>query len=84
MEGEGPASKKPRTTNVVVEQAGQSDKLLIDQIADLDSVFEEVYTYICIAHDSSADGVLIAGVVYSIILTCCGCVMLSCHYYLTR
>ena len=46
VEGEGPVSKKPRTTNVVVEQAGQTDKLLIDQIADLDSVFEEVYTYI--------------------------------------
>ena len=46
VEGEGPASKKPRTTNVVVEQAGQADKLLIDQIADLDSVFEEVRMYI--------------------------------------
>ena len=44
MDGEGPASKKPRTTNVVVEQAGQTDKLLVDQIADIDSVFEEVYT----------------------------------------
>ena len=42
MDGEGPASKKPRTTNVVVEQAGQTDKLLVDQIADIDSVFEEV------------------------------------------
>ena len=43
VEGEGPTCKKPRTTNVVVEQAGQTDKLLIDQIADLNSVFEEVY-----------------------------------------
>ena len=42
VEGEGQVSKKPRTTNVVVEQAGLTDKLLIDQIADLDSVFEEV------------------------------------------
>ena len=43
VEGEGSVCKKPRTTNVVVEQAGQTDKLLIDQIADLDSVFEEVH-----------------------------------------
>lgn len=42
VESEIPASKKPRTTNVVVEQAGQADKVLIDQIADVDSVFEEV------------------------------------------
>ena len=42
VEGEGPPNKKPRTTNVVVEQAGQTDKLLIDQVTDVDSVFEEV------------------------------------------
>ena len=44
VEGDGPVSKKPRTTNVVVEQGGQNDKLLIDQVTDTDSVFEEVYT----------------------------------------
>ena len=44
VESEAPVCKKPRTTNVVVEQAGQTDKLLIDHITDTDSVFEEVYT----------------------------------------
>ena len=37
-----PLAKKPKTTSVVVEQAGQSDKLLIDQVTDTDSSFEEV------------------------------------------
>ncbi len=37
-----PASKKPRTTSVLVEQAGQADKVLIDQVANMDSIFEEV------------------------------------------
>ena len=37
-----PVSKKPRTTSVLVEQAGQSDKVLIDQVANSDSIFEEV------------------------------------------
>lgn len=40
-EGE-PPTKKPKTTSVVVEQAGQSDKVVIDHIPDTDSVFEEV------------------------------------------
>ncbi len=35
-----PASKKLRTTNVLVEQTGQSDKVLIDQVTD--STLEEV------------------------------------------
>ena len=40
--GEGePPTKKPKTTSVVVEQAGQSDKVVIDHIPDTDSVFEE-------------------------------------------
>ena len=51
---EGPAPKKPRTTNVVVEQAGQSDKLLIDQIADTDSVFDEV----CVGSDSCCSRIM--------------------------
>ena len=42
VESEVPVTKKPRTTNVVVEQAGQTDKVLIDQITDVDSVFDEV------------------------------------------
>ena len=45
VESEAPVCKKPRTTNVVVEQAGQTDKLLIDHITDTDSVFEEVHVY---------------------------------------
>ena len=31
-----------KTSSVVVEQAGQSDKLLIDQVTDMDSIFDEV------------------------------------------
>jgi TATA-binding protein-associated factor len=41
-ESEGPPTKKVKTSSVVVEQAGQSDKLLIDQVTDIDSVFDEV------------------------------------------
>lgn len=41
-EGE-PPTKKPKTTSVVVEQAGQSDKVVIDHVPDTDSVFEEVH-----------------------------------------
>ncbi len=37
-----PTTKKPRTTSVLVEQAGQADKVLIDQVANMDSIFEEV------------------------------------------
>ena len=50
VENEAPVCKKPRTTNVVVEQAGQTDKLLIDQIADIDSVFEEVQYVFPLSH----------------------------------
>lgn len=31
-----------KTASVLVEQAGQSDKLLIDQVTDVDSIFDEV------------------------------------------
>ncbi len=41
-ESEAPPTKKVKTSSVVVEQAGQSDKLLIDQVTDVDSVFDEV------------------------------------------
>lgn len=37
-----PPAKKPKTTSVVVEQAGQGDKLLIDQVTDTESSFDEV------------------------------------------
>ena len=37
-----PSSKKPRTSSVVVEQTGESEKLLIDQVADTEAFFDEV------------------------------------------
>ena len=37
-----PVTKRPRTTSVLVEQAGQSDKVLIDQVTDTETVFDEV------------------------------------------
>ncbi|XP_064406197.1 TATA-binding protein-associated factor 172-like [Halichondria panicea] len=47
-----PTSKKPRTTSVLVEQAGQADKVLIDQVANMDSIFEESeewpFTWFCV------------------------------------
>ena len=41
-ESEAPPTKKVKTSSVVVEQAGQSDRLLIDQVTDIDSIFDEV------------------------------------------
>ena len=41
-ESEAPPTKKVKTSSVVVEQAGQSDRLLIDQVTDVDSIFDEV------------------------------------------
>ena len=41
-EADPPPYKKPKTTSVVVEQAGTVDKLLIDQVTDAESVYEEV------------------------------------------
>ena len=41
-ESEPPPLKKVKTSSVVVEQAGQSDRLLIDQVTDVDSIFDEV------------------------------------------
>lgn len=41
-DSEPPPSKKVKTASVLVEQAGQSDKLLIDQVTDVDSIFDEV------------------------------------------
>ena len=41
-ESELPPAKKMKTSSVVVEQTGQSDKLLIDQVTDVDSIFDEV------------------------------------------
>lgn len=39
---EPPNSKRPKTSPVVVEQTGDSEKVVIDQIADNDAIFEEV------------------------------------------
>lgn len=39
---EAPNSKRPKTAPVVVEQTGDSDKVVIDQVADGDSIFEDV------------------------------------------
>ena len=39
---EPPNSKRPKTSPVVVEQTGNSEKVVIDQIADNDAIFEEV------------------------------------------
>ena len=41
-ESEAPPTKKMKTSSVLVEQAGQSDRLLIDQVTDVDSIFDEV------------------------------------------
>ena len=41
-ESDAPPTKKVKTSSVVVEQAGQSDRLLIDQVTDVDSIFDEV------------------------------------------
>lgn len=45
-EGSPPAAKKPRTSSVVVEQSGgsASNKVLIDQVADMETNFDEVGT----------------------------------------
>ena len=39
---EAPSNKKPRTSPVMVEQTGDTDKVLIDQVRDTESMFEEV------------------------------------------
>lgn len=41
-ESEAPPTKKVKTSSVVVEQTGQSDRLLIDQVTDAESIFDEV------------------------------------------
>ena len=37
-----PVAKKPRTASVVVEQSGPTNKVLIDQVTDVDLNFDEV------------------------------------------
>lgn len=43
---DSPKLKRPRTTSVLVEQAGQSDKVLIDQVTDTETAFDEVLVYL--------------------------------------
>ena len=40
-----PNTKRPKTSHVVVEQTGDSDKVVIDHVTDSDSIFEDVKTY---------------------------------------
>lgn len=41
--GQPPLKKAvPQTSSVVVEQSGDSDKVLIDQVMDPDMIFEDV------------------------------------------
>lgn len=48
---EAPSNKKPRTSPVMVEQTGDTDKVLIDQVRDTESMFEESnewpFTWFC-------------------------------------
>lgn len=44
-ECDSPPAKKLKTSSVVVEQGQDSDKILIDQVTDVDSIFDEVLPY---------------------------------------
>lgn len=37
-----PPSKRPKTSSVLVEQTGDSDKVVIDQVTDSEAIFEDV------------------------------------------